>query len=484
MAGVNATDNRVNANRDPNPVDRAPDANNLERNDVAEATNDNPVGTNPPANPLANDNSTYEPSDTPAAEIAGAVGGTPAVHARPEAQARHAATELNDRIQADIADGSLSRRQAGPVGAVVVDNQTGQTFTGRNTGIPDNLHPVLENRMNNMDPARRHNSQAGTHAEINALNDALWAREASNRQRGINTPVTEADLNTMTMDTVWTRTNQGGGMVEGQPAARCANCTQLTDGVNNLAGDATQPFSADRAAEAGVDPARQPNNRYRQANAQSVRRGGAVGALAGAGISTARALEDGQITGQEALAIGIDTAVGAGTGAAGDLIEHGAARAMDRAAGQAVQNTAGATSRVVGGRLAGAGVAGAVIGAGFSSYDQIQAYNRGEVSASEAIGTVTAEAATGLAAGAAGAAAGAAIGSVIPVAGTVVGGAIGFGVGMAAGYLADQGLRASGVTDAIASGVTSAIDAGAEVVNNVADTVSGWGRSLASAFGW
>lgn len=55
---------------------------------------------------------------------------------------------------------------------------------------------------------------------------------------------------------------------------------------------------------------------------------------------------------------------------------------------------------------------------------------------------------------------------------------------MAAGYLADRGLRAAGVTNAIASGVTGAIDGAGRLAQGAADTVSGWGRSLSSAFGW
>ncbi len=125
------------------------------------------------------------------------------------------------------------------------------------------------------------------------------------------------------------------------------------------------------------------------------------------------------------------------------------------------------TLRTVGGRVGGAGVIGGVVSGAFSAYDQIGAYRRGEVSASQAIGTVTGEAAVGVGAGLAGAAAGAAIGSIIPGAGTIVGGVIGFGVGMAAGYIADKGLRGMGVDKAIARGVTATIDAGSRAAGAV-----------------
>ncbi len=127
------------------------------------------------------------------------------------------------------------------------------------------------------------------------------------------------------------------------------------------------------------------------------------------------------------------------------------------------------TVRQIGSRVGGAGVIGGVVNGGFAAYDQIGAYNRGEVTASQAIGTVTGEAAVGVGAGMAGAAAGAAIGSIIPGAGTIVGGVIGFGVGMAAGYLADKGLRGLGVNTLIAKGVTATIDTVSDAAGKVSD---------------
>ena len=150
----------------------------------------------------------------------------------------------------------------------------------------------------------------------------------------------------------------------------------------------------------------------------------------------------------------------------------GARSVVSRLAQTEVSNlsatTFNSTVRQVAGRVGGAGVVGGVVNGAFAAYDQIGAYNRGEVTASQAIGTVTGEAAVGVGAGMAGAAAGAAIGSIIPGAGTVVGGIIGFGVGMAAGYLADKGLRGLGVNTMIAKGVTATID----TVSNVASTVT------------
>ena len=154
------------------------------------------------------------------------------------------------------------------------------------------------------------------------------------------------------------------------------------------------------------------------------------------------------------------------------LYESGAARSFaGRLAGTEASNVSSqafnSTLRTMAGRVGGAGVVGGLVSGGFAAYDQIGAYKRGEVSGSQAIGTVTGEAAVGVGAGMAGAAAGAAIGSIIPGAGTIVGGVIGFGVGMAAGYLADKGLRGLGVNTAIAKGVTATIDAGSRLAGTV-----------------
>lgn len=149
---------------------------------------------------------------------------------------------------------------------------------------------------------------------------------------------------------------------------------------------------------------------------------------------------------------------------ANDAARGFVSRTVQTEASTLTSSTFNSTVRTMAGRVGGAGLIGGVVNGGFAAYDQIGAYNRGEVTASQAIGTVTGEAAVGVGSGLAGAAAGAAIGSIIPGAGTIVGGVIGFGVGMVAGYFADQGLRGLGVNTAIAEGVTAMIDGGAEIV--------------------
>ena len=217
--------------------------------------------------------------------------------------------------------------------------------------------------------------------------------------------------------------------------------------------------------------------------------GTGVGAFSGAGE---------QIVGNRmATSLGNSTFVNNGIER---LYTNGAARnVVSRFAGTETANitsqTFNSTVRTMAGRVGGAGVIGGVVNGGFSAYDQIGAYNRGEVTGSQAIGTVTGEVAVGFAAGASGAAAGAAIGSIIPGAGTLVGAVVGFGVGMGVDYIARKG----GVDKMIAGGVTATIDAGAELVGkaqelgsqaieSVSNTFSDVGDKLSgglkSVFGW
>ena len=143
--------------------------------------------------------------------------------------------------------------------------------------------------------------------------------------------------------------------------------------------------------------------------------------------------------------------------------------------------TFSSTARTVLGRVGGAGAVGGIVNGGFAAYDQIRAYNRGEVTASQAIGTVVGEAGTGVAAGMAGAAAGAAIGSIIPGAGTIVGGVIGFVVGVGAGVAVDWGLRQIGANTAVAKFVTGAIDTGAELASQAGEALNGAADTVGNA---
>ena len=220
------------------------------------------------------------------------------------------------------------------------------------------------------------------------------------------------------------------------------------------------------------------------ATAGASARGGLVGAGASAAISTAQALWSGHFGADEAKHIAAETARGGGGGAAFAVAERAAANQINNFTGNAVERVAtsigskvgaadagalGAATRTVATRLGGAGVAGAVISAGFSAYENREGLIHGN---SKAIGRVAGDtvvgagaALAGATAGAmAGAAAGAAFGSVIPVAGTVVGAVVGLGVGFAADYV----MRSGGVDKAVANVVSGGVDAAKAAAHKVA----------------
>src|SRR5262249_22842250 len=275
----------------------------------------------------------------------------------------------------------------------------------------------------------------------------------------------------------------------------------IGDGQYNVGGKLQPGHVPASATEAAIGNARLTLRNAATTIADGVQHSGRSAAIGG-GIalvtSTYEAIADGKPLDEAAGDIAKQTALGAGTGVAQEVIQ--------RAVSGAPSVTSGATNsafRVAASQVKGAGVAGAVINGAFATYDQIGAYERGEVTASQAVGSVAGAAGGGAGAGLAGAyagaAAGAAIGSIIPGAGTVVGGVVGFAVGAAAGYLADKGLRGLGVDKAIASGVTSAIDFAGKAVDKVGETASnlvngaqsavsnlasGAVSSLKSVFGW
>jgi hypothetical protein len=210
------------------------------------------------------------------------------------------------------------------------------------------------------------------------------------------------------------------------------------------------------------------------------KQGALVGAATDAALSTASALRDGRITGDEAKDIVANSARGAVVGGTYAVTEQGLVRLADRTVGPAMHNAAaataarfgatdavavGAATRTVATRLSGAGAAGAVVSAGFSIYANRDGLARGD---SQAVGRVAGDVAVGASAALSGAAAGAAIGSFVPVpvVGTVVGAVVGLGVGFAADYV----MRAGGVDKAIGNAVSSGVDA----VKGAASTVAGW----------
>jgi F0F1-type ATP synthase membrane subunit b/b' len=198
------------------------------------------------------------------------------------------------------------------------------------------------------------------------------------------------------------------------------------------------------------------------------------GSLAGAVLSTVFSLPQvyDQARQGNYLGAGQTLVTNAGTGA----LVGGASSAGERLIGNSIEQglsrsgtqviTSGVARQVVS-RVAGSSIIGGVVNGAFSSYDQIGAFNRGEVTGSQAIGTVVGEVGIGLAAGATGAAAGAAIGSIVPIAGTAVGAVVGFVVGVGVGMATDAILRHGGVDKLVAHKVTAAIDAGSRFAGAV-----------------
>jgi hypothetical protein len=120
-----------------------------------------------------------------------------------------------------------SIRARGPVLSGVLDEATGTIFYGQNTGIPSDLHPLLRARLNALlqrtGGAGLGSGAAGAHAEINALNQALLAREAA----GLS--VTEATLGDYVLFNIRLR-----GAAQGAPIPKCPNCRDLTRGVESV----------------------------------------------------------------------------------------------------------------------------------------------------------------------------------------------------------------------------------------------------------
>lgn len=197
--------------------------------------------------------------------------------------------------------------------------------------------------------------------------------------------------------------------------------------------------------------------------ASSVRYGAIGGGAVALGTDLYRLANGEDISaGQVALDTGVGTAAGAGSALAFDaLVASG-------------RSAAGA-----------GGIIGGVIEGGMSAYNNISAYNNGEIDGAHAVANTVVDTGVGVGAGMAGAAAGAAIGSIIPGAGTAVGAALGFVGGMAGSYLVHALAEHSGATDfakeKLAAGLGWAGEGLSNVGSSIADGASGAWNALT---GW
>ncbi|XBX03652.1 YwqJ-related putative deaminase [Enterocloster clostridioformis] len=138
---------------------------------------------------------------------------------------RQAVHDELDRLKAS----GISNNKLGPMLAGVYDQQTGRYYFGINDlkgKTPINLHPLLMERYSNMPEdilsSYRRTKGAGSHAEIFALNDALWAREA------VGIP---ASLDDLYLNVISTKRISDSIPVAGMPAPRCPHCEYLTIGT-------------------------------------------------------------------------------------------------------------------------------------------------------------------------------------------------------------------------------------------------------------
>jgi RHS repeat-associated protein len=156
------------------------------------------------------------------------------------ALARRTNAEYRAELDRKIAAGEMSQKDAGPVTATVVDRKTGQAFSAHNDrdgDPPANMHPVVDKLVTASIADPQHPSAPGSHAEVHALNDAVNARDASNKAAGLPPP-TEADLGDFTQVSTWRKGSGNGNMKPGEDAPRCGSCQGCTNGVDNQSGDA------------------------------------------------------------------------------------------------------------------------------------------------------------------------------------------------------------------------------------------------------
>ena len=173
-------------------------------------TKDSPGGEEDPADKLGADN---------AAET-------------PEQRVERLKAAVKPRVD-EVKAGQVSKK-GNPCQSGIMDTLTGKIFPGRNTTLaPENLHPVLRARLdsylertNGVTPPEAGillpDFEGGIHAELNALNDAFNAREAT----GLG-PVTEEDLGEFVVHNA--KTISASRMGDAMP--RCVNCLNISHGI-------------------------------------------------------------------------------------------------------------------------------------------------------------------------------------------------------------------------------------------------------------
>lgn len=153
--------------------------------------------------------------------------GGPVVTARAATSEEELIVLTHARAEEIITAPSKANQGRGAVLTGLRDTETGEIFFGQNTGVPPNIHPILEGRLaallEETGGVGLGKGKPGSHSELNALNIALQARV------GVGTPVSEATLEEFQIYNVRLR----GSKIQ-QPIDPCSNCAELTRGVRYL----------------------------------------------------------------------------------------------------------------------------------------------------------------------------------------------------------------------------------------------------------
>ncbi|WP_329345210.1 YwqJ-related putative deaminase [Streptomyces sp. NBC_01352] len=129
--------------------------------------------------------------------------------------------------------GTLSRRKVGPCAGQVMDLRTGkivEAINGRPEDLIENVHPTIADRYENLPDPTPAPDEPLRHAEVKAVNSLLWERAKLGLPDGAEALAElRAAMEFPYFDHMRTE-------LPGRPAAFCANCDLMLDGVDSLHG--------------------------------------------------------------------------------------------------------------------------------------------------------------------------------------------------------------------------------------------------------
>lgn len=133
--------------------------------------------------------------------------------------------------------GTFSRKQAGACVGAVLDLRTGaiiEAVNGKSTNVipPDRVHPTIAARYEKFSDWPAPDHPLG-HAEVKAVNELLWER----RSQGL--PDDAAALRELRASVEFPFMQHRRTELPVRPAAFCANCQKMLDGVDSSHGKFT-----------------------------------------------------------------------------------------------------------------------------------------------------------------------------------------------------------------------------------------------------